>query len=86
MRLESLRASSPLKGFEQPEEFERAARVFLNLDFEDSGILELHFIAQPEKELDFHFGLRHLAVEIQQKRLHREIVIPESGLVADVGH
>jgi len=53
--------------FQEAEELQGAARVFLNLHFEDGGILVFHLVAKPVEKLDFHLGFVDLAGESNRK-------------------
>ena len=72
------------KQLEQAEESDGPAGVLLNLRLEGGGARELHFVAQPVQELDFHRGLIDLARKVQQERFHRKPVLAERRFVAHV--
>lgn len=72
---------------EQPEEFQGAAGIVLDLCFEDGGVLKLDFIAQPVDELDFHIRVVDLtACVVEKKSFDREtVIVTKRGFVAHIG-
>ena len=71
----------------KPEELQGAAGVFLDLELEDGGVLELDFIAQAVEEFDFHIRLGNFtARKVQEEGLDgQSLIVTKSRFVADVG-
>src|SRR5581483_11753398 len=81
----SLSRTPLLEGSEQAKKLEGAPGVFLDLNFEDGRVLELHFVPEAIKKFDLHFCLVDFSAgKIEEIGFNTDLVISKSRFAPDV--